>query len=118
MSSETANIKKLIQLEPAIHQLFEEFIWSVAPHLARIKYDSPGIWTRNPVIEKQIDKALREFASKYKDLLSRYMTSAWEQSEAKNDSILLKLVKAAGVTLAAKKLLKLFNREFTLPLFL
>lgn len=108
-------MKRIIAMEPAVNQLFHDFIFQAAPWLKKIRYNKLGIWSANPVIEKQIDKILSEFATKYKQVLKVYMTTAWELSEEKNDSIFMKLLKAAGIAVGAKKLLKLFNRERPSP---
>lgn len=111
MNYDGEHMKRIIAMEPAVNQLFHDFIWEVAPHLRRVKYDRRGIWSRNPLIEKQIDQALREFAAKYRALLQSYMADSWRFSEEKNDSTFMKLLKAAGITLGVNFLLKTFNRE-------
>jgi len=110
MNYEAEHIRRIIQMEYHINQLFNEFLSQVVPHLKRIKYGKRSVWALNPVIEKQIDQALQNFAIKYKDYLRSYMAQEWELSEEKNDSIFMKLLKGAGIIIAADKLLKYFNR--------
>jgi len=111
MDYEKAHIKRTLQLEPAINQLFEDFIWRIAPQLKRMKYDRRGIWSRNPLVERQVDQALREFATQYKHLLQAHMAGAWGLSEEKNDNLLLIYLKGLGIVLGAYFLLKTFNRQ-------
>lgn len=108
---EKAHIRRIIQLDPVINQLFHEFIWRVAPRLKRIRLTQRGFWKANPVLEKQIDIALREFAAKYKEILLAHIVASYELSERRTDDTLHKFLKGLGITIAAGFLLKTFNRE-------
>lgn len=111
MNHDQQHIRRLIALDRQVAQLFNDFLNQVAPHLKRIKYGQRGAWSRNPVIERQLDRLLSEFSAKYKNLIQTHMRDSWELSEAKNDSTFMKLLKGTGAILSAHFLLKTFNRK-------
>ena len=111
MDFDKEHIKRLATLDWRINQLFNDFLAQVAPHLRRIRYGGRGVWSRNPVIERQVDEALKQFAIKYRSLLERHMRAEWELSERKNDSTFMKLIKGAGITVVGSRLLQIFNRQ-------
>lgn len=113
MNHDAEHMRRIIQLEPAVEQLFNEFLAQVSPSLAKLKYDARrrAVWSRNPLIEKQVDQVLRDFTAKYRDLIQAHMLSAWELSEKKNDSTFMKLIKGAGIVVGGSMLLRMFNRQ-------
>lgn len=112
MDDEARHMAIITSIKNRIQEIFNRFSLNVGRPLSKLKLsERRGVWSGNKMIELELERLLRQFGSQYRELLDQLVREAWERSEAKNDKMIMDLVKGAGLVIGGRMLLDLFNRD-------
>lgn len=109
MKEDLQKIWQKLGLDPRLDRLYYQFSYEAARIIARMKnLDRRKI--QNHRLYDQLEKISRQFKVDLEALIMEFIDEAFEASERKNDHMLMKFIKAAGVVIGGRMLLKIFNR--------
>ncbi len=106
-------LKYLQNYEYKLSRLFGVYAQQVAEYLSQMEPNETlrMPWRNNNRVKNKVFQYNNLFIEKYYEIILRDIRTAWEEAELKNDEWMYDSLKAVGVSVASKKLLKIFNRD-------
>jgi hypothetical protein len=109
MSDELIKIWERLGIDPRLDRLFNQFAHE-AGRIISMMQNLDKRKLQNHPLYNQMKRLADQFAVDLEALIMEFISAAYETAEVKNDRLLMKYIKAAGIAIAGKMLLKIFNR--------
>lgn len=106
---EFKKIWERLGVDPRLDRLFNQFTHEASRIISRMRRLDRRKLKNHPRYN-QLKRLADQFAVDLEALITQLAAEAYEAAEVKNDRLLMKYIKAAGIAIAGKMLLKFFNR--------
>lgn len=109
------HMANMVAISLQVKALYNQMVQQFSKMAGGYKYHDSDIqrvntWFQNNALKKEIEAYLKQFSSDLEFLLRKQFEIAWTLAENKQDSLMVKILKATGIVSAGIGLYKLFNR--------
>jgi hypothetical protein len=109
MKDDLIKIWERLSIDPRLDRLFNQFAHEAGRIISMMRNLDKRKMQHHPLYN-QLKRLADQFAVDLKALIMEFISAAYEAAEVKNDRLLMKYIKAAGIAIAGKMLLKIFGR--------
>jgi len=110
MENDLSEMFKKLRIQARLDVLYDQFSYEAALILSGLRKPVKDLKVKNPVAYYKLQALAAKFKTDMEGMIQQVVSQAYEAAERRNDNILMRYIKAAGVVLAGHMLLKIFNR--------